>query len=78
MLLTQVHLLQCLPALWAVMLEQFLRAVTPCEGWYSMLEQHAQHATATLDLGPSVLATMPPEPLQPVCILTAGFLDTVY
>jgi len=41
-----VHLLQCLPALWAVMLEQFLRAVTPCEGWYSMLEQHAQHATA--------------------------------
>ncbi len=45
-LLTQVHLLQCLPALWAVMLEQFLRAVTPCEGYYSMLEQQARHATA--------------------------------
>ena len=45
-LLTQVHLLQCLPALWAVMLEQFLRAVTPCEGWYSMLEQRTQHAAA--------------------------------
>jgi len=41
-----VHLLQCLPALWAVMLEQFLRAVTPCEGYYSMLEQQARHATA--------------------------------
>ena len=45
-LLTQVHLLQCLPTLWAVMLEQFLRAVTPCEGYYSMLEQQARHATA--------------------------------
>ncbi len=41
-----MHLLQCLPALWAVMLEQFLRAVTACEGWYSMLEQRTQHAAA--------------------------------